>query len=114
MRHRLQRYALGLLIALTLASASFAGTAEMVTISSTPTGVTAGLCSLGGGIETALLVQILDATVYYTIHSATATPSAGMGGQAPALSVLIVPKASEFRAVAVSSDARAYAVCVPK
>lgn len=117
---RLQRGLSVLLIALALPVLAQAAAFEMLTITSgAAVGITAGLCTYSPpGVtpisEHGLFVQLLDASVYYTVHAADATPSASLGGVTQAGDVVTVGRASEFRAIAVSSTARGYAVCVPK
>ena len=93
-----------------------AAAAETITISSSVTGPTAGLCVAGSPSapsESGLFVQVLDQSIYYTIHSPTATPSSTVGGLAAANTILLLDRASDFRAIrAGGTDARAYLVCV--
>jgi hypothetical protein len=97
-----------------LAQAAWAAAAETITISTSVTGPTAGLCAVGAG-QSGAYIQVLDQPIYYTLHSPTATPSSTVGGYATANSIIQVDRASEFRAVrAGGTDARAYIVCVPR
>lgn len=113
---RLQRDLSALLISLALPAMVWAAASEMLTISSTPIGVTSTLCRFGTPLspgEHGVFIQILDESVYYTVHGAAAVPSSIEGGLAPANTILELDRASDFLAVAVSGDARAYVVCVP-
>ena len=94
----------------------FAAAAETITIAGTVIGPTANLC-VGGSpsapTESGLFVQVLDQPIYYTIHSPTATPSSSVGGYAPANTILLLDRASDFRAIrATGTSARAYLTCV--
>jgi hypothetical protein len=112
----LQRFLLIASVVL-MPSLAWCAAAEMITITGTATGATAGLCSFGTPAapnEHGLFVHILDNSVYYTIHSPTATPSAALGGLAVANTILQVDRASDFRATAVGANARGYLVCVPR
>jgi hypothetical protein len=108
---RALRWALALLL---LPGPLWAAAAETITISSSATGPTAGLCAVGAG-QTGAFIQILDQPVYYTLHSPTATPSSTVGGYATANTIIQVDRASEFRAIrAGGTDARAYILCVAR
>lgn len=116
---RFQRILSTLLIALALPAMTWAAAAsEMLTITSAAkVGVTATLCRTGTPLspgEHGVFIQILDESVYYTVHGPLAVPSAVEGGLAPANTILELDRASDFQAVAVGSDSRAYVVCVPK
>ena len=76
---RLQRTAYVFLISLIFPVLLMAAPAEMLTISTTPIGPTAALCAGPLGQYPAF-IAIVDQPVWYTIHSATATPSAALGG----------------------------------
>lgn len=107
---------LALWLVLALPGLLWAAAAETITISSSVTGPTAGLCVAGSPSapsETGLFIQVLDQSIYYTIHSPTATPSSSVGGLAPANTILVIDRASDFRAIrSGGTDSRAYLVCV--
>ena len=110
------RHVLGLGVLLALPTLLSAAPAETITIANTVTGPTANLCVAGSPsapTETGLFVQVLDQAIFYTLHSPTATPSAVVGGYAPANTTLVLDRASDFRAIrATGTSARAYLVCV--
>jgi hypothetical protein len=88
----------------------------MFTVAGTPTGP-GTLCQSGpptAPSEKAGWIQVLDNPVWFTIDSPTSTPGASNGGQLPAGTVIVVDKASQFRAVQVTGAARIYAVCVDR
>lgn len=115
---RLQRFFAIFLISLVFPVSLWAAAFEMLTISSAAVGPTTNLCSVGtpqAPAELRAYIQILDQSIFYTIHSPTATPSSTLGGLAPANTIMVLDRASDFRAIrATASDARAYIVCVPK
>jgi hypothetical protein len=115
---RVQRYVAVFLITLVFPALLWAATAsEMLSITSaTPVGITSTLCSYGptqAPAEHGALIQILDQPVYFTLHGSAAVPSATLGGLAPAGTIITVDRASDFKAIAVSTTSRAYVVCVP-
>jgi hypothetical protein len=109
----MMRYLFALLIVLVAAQAEAAGF-EMIVVSSTPIGLTQGVCFQTGGIDNRALVQVLDNDVWFTLHSPTVTPSGSYGFKAFAGTYLLIDNASAFRAVRVSADARLAVLCVPQ
>lgn len=104
----------GLILAFVVCAAPGDIPAEMITIGATPVGVTAALC--GGPLgQYRTLIVILDQPVWATIHGPSAVPSSTMGmPMSPGQSVT-VDHANEFKAVRQgASDARGYAVCIPR
>lgn len=91
--------------------------AEMVVVSTTPIGPTAALCEEGtpGRPDPGrAFIAILDQPVWYTIHSATAVPSASLGALGTPGTTVIVDHATDFRAIRQgTTDARLYVVCIP-
>lgn len=98
---------------LALISLAFAAGFEMVVVSTTPIGLTSGVCFEAGKVDQRALVQVLDNDIWFTLHSATSTPSGSSGFKALAGTYMIVDNASTFRAVRVSADARLAVLCVP-
>jgi hypothetical protein len=120
-RKRRQRQAMTWFYAVVIASIilfaviqSFAAGFEMVVVSTTPVGLTSGLCFGTNQPDQRALIQVLDNDIWFTLHSATATPSGSSGFKALAGTYMIVDNASGFRAVRVSADARLAVLCVPQ
>ena len=114
---RVQRVLSAVLITMALPALVWAQTTlpfEMLSITSgAAVGITVGLCGPAANPGGAI-IQILDQPVYHTLHGPNATPSALLGGLLPTTSIVTVPRASDFKAIAVSTTARAYVVCVPR
>lgn len=85
---------------------------ETITVSSSAIGVTAGLCTLSGVVNPAL-VQVKTNPVYFTLHSATATPDSG-DYEAAAGTIIEVQRPDRLRMIRQTSDAYAKVTCFQK
>lgn len=86
-------------------------TGEKVTVAASAIGITANLCVQAGGQESAALVQVLSNSIYYTLHSATATPVA-TDYSAAAGDWIYTQKPSTLRMIQNSGAATAVVTCI--
>ncbi len=87
--------------------------AEVVTVSTTATGVTAGLCKIGETVNPAL-IMVKDQRVYFTLNSASATPTSNDYVGNPG-DVIEVDYPELFRAIRADAvDAKLKVTCFSK
>jgi hypothetical protein len=82
---------------------------ETITVSSSAVGLTAGLCTQSGVVNPAL-VQVKTNAIYFTLHSATATPDSG-DYEAAAGTYLEVQRPDRLRMIRQTSDAAVKVTC---
>jgi len=85
---------------------------ETITVSSSAVGITANLCTQNGVVNQALM-QVKTNGIYFTLHSATATPDAN-DYEAAAGTYLEVTRPDRFRAIRQTADAAVKITCFQK